>query len=244
MAITPSYLAGTSVQGDSTGACSFLNPLANARTIALAAVNRKINALRRLAGILEELGNINPFPALDIGQLVPIGRLDVSAYNNIQRNCPFLNLPPTPEGDASEVLNEFRAKLVTAYQNLVAQMMNHPWFRLGELFKQLDRFQDQVNLAGALGGDYIACLTAICEAGASAANSLDYYQQQAQQYANNFTSDGWPSVLTQGGRTKYETMREQVRQVQILMATEGEIVPVDLERTPSSILPPLPATTP
>ncbi len=39
MAITPSYLTGTGVQGSSTGTtdpCSFINPLANARTIALA----------------------------------------------------------------------------------------------------------------------------------------------------------------------------------------------------------------
>jgi hypothetical protein len=244
MATTRPQITGTTVAEGITGSnpCSFLNPLANFQMSVLAAINRKINALRRLAEILEAVGDLNPFPALDLGQLVPLGRLDLSAYNNIQRNCPFLNLPPAPEGDASEVINELRSKIIAAYNGIISEIMNHPWFRLGELFKQLDRFQDQVNATGALAGDYLSCFSAICEAAANAGQTLDYYRDQAQQYANNFTADGYPNILTQGARTKYDLMREQVQEVQRLAADVAEIGPSDINETPAT-LPPLPSSS-
>jgi len=163
------------------------------------ALNKKFTALRRLAELLEQLGDISSFLP-NLGQLVPVIDIDLIIYTDLQVNCPFLNLPPATNED----INALKSKLNEAYALLARKLMNHPFLRLNRVQAMLNDFQNKLNFP--YGDDYLRCLNAVCAAIGKAGSLLEGISQaQIDKELGNFTRDfvdNAGQVLTKSMATK------------------------------------------
>lgn len=132
-------------------ACDVLHILDEGQFLLLSAINRKLSALQRLAGLLEELGDFNSFLP-DITRLVPILQINDDLYEELRTACPFLNLPPSGLGD-------LQADVAEAYNRLRAYLNAHPWNRMGNLQDRLNKLLDQFQLGNFPGSDFLQCAT-------------------------------------------------------------------------------------
>lgn len=205
--------------------CSITDALAEAQYEVLKRINNKFEALRRLAELLEQLGDLSILIP-NISQLLPVLDIDFDAYTNLRANCRFLNLPPVDETN----LEDLRNQVITAYSQLTAKALNHPWMRMGKLQDQLSRYQDQFNSAFADGSQYIQCLQAACQtAGAlaeSGQNFLDRVQNsditgEVARFGRNYV-DQAGQVLTNAGKAKYEQAIRVVDRMKELGAEVGD----------------------
>lgn len=139
--------------------CAVVDALARMQYDIIRRINRKFESLRRLAALLEDLGNLEELVP-NISGLIPVASIDFDTYNQLAAACPFLNLPFP--GDAS--LAALRAQVIAAYANLVKGVLNHPWTRMASLQEDLYNFQQKVNFALGMAQSYIQCLQAACNA--------------------------------------------------------------------------------
>lgn len=140
--------------------CGALEQLQGLQVRAINALFARFAALQRLAQILADVGDVSGFlNALlnSVGRLVPLGLVDVTAYNQLRAACPFLGLPAiTTDG-----LDQLITDLAIAYADLLRQIDLHP-------FARLDGLQSRLNSAlatalNAFNNDWYLCAQAICD---------------------------------------------------------------------------------
>lgn len=205
-------------------ACDVLDALSDFQLGIMDFVNRKFIALRRLADLLENLGDTSLFFP-DISRLVPISQLDLTIYDDLQIGCPFLGIPPS-EGATSAVVG-LQAQLNAAYGRLISDWVNSPWIRMGSLQAEMDKARLEFDLAMLEGYDYLNCLSTICStfqaAGSlvSQASSLSVTQQTQiiTDYAKNIVTDGG-KVLTDAAQAKVDDTQQIIDEVSALRDVE------------------------
>lgn len=194
----------------SANACSILQALANYQFEIIRALNKKFTALRRLAELLEQLGDVSS--ALpNLGQLLPVVDIDLITYTDLQVNCPFLNLPPATNED----INALRSKVNTAYALMARKLMNHSWMRMNRVQDMLNDYQNKLNYP--YGDDYLRCLNAVCAAISQAGSLLqNVTQAQIDKELANFGRDfvnNAGQVLTKSMQTKRDEAVQVYNQV-------------------------------
>jgi hypothetical protein len=135
--------------------CNTLEALAQFQFQILKSLNKKFAALRRLAELLEQAGDLSSLLP-NLGQLVPVPNLTISLYEELASNCPFLNLPSATESS----LTALQSKLNAAYGLFAGQLLNHPWMRMNKVQDELNKFQQKINFP--YGDDYLRCLETVC----------------------------------------------------------------------------------
>lgn len=201
--------------------CQVVDTLVAYQMDVLRRINRKFAALRNLAQLLEQLGNLDDLVP-NIGALIPVIRIDAALYENLVANCPYLNLPPVTSGD----LNQLQAQVTGAYANFFNKLLRHPWNRMGSLQEQMDNFQGEINGAITQAGDFLRCLQTVCAAGKAVAGQLNSLAdadiaKEVGIFAENFAADAG-QVLTAPMKLKYAQVQEAKAQLVILGADVGQ----------------------
>jgi hypothetical protein len=179
--------------------CSVLESLAQLQFQLLKALNKKFAALRRLAELLEQAGDLSSV-LTGLGQLIPVLNIDLNLYEELARNCPFLNLPPA----SNESLNALRSKLSAAYSTFAGKLLNHPWMRMNKLQDELNKFQQKLNFP--YGDDYLRCLESICATIGVVGTTFEKISQadvakELTNFGENFVNNG-AQVLTKAQQAK------------------------------------------
>ncbi len=174
------------------------------------ALNKKFAALRRLAELLEQLGDLSSLLP-NINQLIPVIDINLDVYTALQVNCPFLNLPPA----TTEDVNALRSKVNEAYAQLAASILNHPWIRMDKVQKMLNDFQQKLNYP--YGEDYIRCLNSVCAAIGTIGSLLEHAStvdigKELQLFSQNFV-DNAGQVLTRPMQAKRDEALQVYNQV-------------------------------
>lgn len=198
--------------------CVIANVLANDYAEAITMVNRKFAALRRLAQLLEQIGDISGFLP-QIGALIPIYLIDLSSYATLVAACPFLNLPKSP---SNEDLGKLQADVAAAYARLASRLTQHPWLRMGRLQSQMDKVQGQVNAILGQGSQYMACLQAACATAESTVNfvqeiSQTDFQGSFDDYTRQIVGSN-SQVLNDGMQQKYDQVQGSINQINELIS--------------------------
>lgn len=187
--------------------CAILATLMGYEARLLAVLFTKWEALRRLAYLLEQAGDIAhliPNPAY----LIPLNMINLELYDRLRANCPMLNLPPAD----TSAIDDFRMEVQDAYYDLLRQLEIHPWTRMDELDRQLSNALDQIQPIR----DWARCLSVICDTFGSADAAA--YKMIKDQYNEIVESPGHiKSVLTESGRTKVREINAVKDQVKVLI---------------------------
>ena len=189
---------------------------------------KKLALLQRLASMIEQAGDLIHLP--DLANLIPVGLLDASNYNQIRCACPFLGLPALDAEQAALV--DLQTLVQKGYQELDSFFANHPYARLTQLQDQLDQLLAEIEQAAlnaiSPGMDVLACLDAICQ-------GLDQLQIYAASYATTATADF--TALSNPSSTR--NVLNQTQQAKAYIITNGRATLAALsDWTP----PPLPTT--
>jgi hypothetical protein len=201
--------------------CNVLDALADFQLDLMNRLNKKFEQLRRLARLLEQLGDLT-WLIPDLSKLIPIVNIDFDVYNQLAAACPFLGLPPNPIQDD---LNKLRGQVLAAYNGYARKLLNHPFIRLGKLQDEMDGYRDQIIGALGMGSDYIRCLQAMCAAGSALGSTISKLSQvdvskTVTTFTNNFVHEAG-SVLTEPLKIKYGQAQEALAQVKEMGATAG-----------------------
>lgn len=206
--------------------CQVVDALAAANLDLLKRINRKFAALRNLAQLLEQLANIDDLIP-NIGKLIPVVNIDLTLYENLVANCPYLNLPPATTGG----LTALQTQLTGAYANMVNKLLRGSWNRMGQLQEQMDSYLGQAQGAASSAltqsQDFLRCLQSVCAAGKAVAGQLNALSdadigKEITNFANNFAANGG-KVLTAGQELKYQQVQEAKKQLIALGAdTKGD----------------------
>jgi hypothetical protein len=196
--------------------CQIVDTLAAANLDIMKRINRKFAALRNLAQLLTQLGELSELIP-NIGKLIPVVNIDLQLYTDLQASCPYLNLPPYTTGS----LNALQSQLTTAYSNMVNKLLAHPWNRMGQLQEQMNSYLNQaqgtINSGLQESQNFLRCLQSVCAAGKAVAGQLNSLSnadigKEITTFANNFAANGG-KVLTAGMEAKYselQTMKDQL----------------------------------
>lgn len=208
--------------------CGVIDALSDFQQKVIDMINGKFAALRRLADLLERLGDLTGFLP-DISKLIPISAIDLSIYENLRTECPFLNLPPA-QGDPEQVLGQLRAQLNTAYGRLLGQLNLNPYGRLSKLQQKIDDFQQQFNLAALNGVDFMQCLQAACQAAVAVEGTVSNLsntsaadvRKSAETYLKNMVTDQGKilSSAAQGKVNDWQATRDGVQELIDVPAVE------------------------
>jgi hypothetical protein len=195
--------------------CQALDALAQFQYDVVARLNRKFNALRRIAELLEQVGDVQVLVP-NIGELIPVSSLTLETYRELVINCPFLGLPDVSEAN----LAELRQRLVAAYAALIRKLLNHPHLRMGKLQDVLTRFQSDMNAGAAVISDYLTCLQTICDTIGKAGTAFEKItqadiQKEVGAYTKNFVANGG-RVLTAGMKVKEAQVQTTIEQMRAL----------------------------
>lgn len=201
--------------------CQVVDTLAAFQLDVLRRINRKFAALRSLAQLLEQLGNLDELVP-NIGALIPVVDIDLAIYENLVANCPYLNLPPYTTGD----LNQLQVQVTGAYANFFRKLLNHPYNRMGQLQEQLINFQGEVDAAITDAGDFLRCLQTVCAAGRAVAGQLNSLAnadiaKEIGIFAENYAASAG-QVMTEGMRIKYQEVQDAMTQLKDLGADVGQ----------------------
>lgn len=195
--------------------CQVIDALANFQYQTIRRLNVKINTLRRLAELLELVGDVRDLVP-NIDSLIPVTSITLATYQHLVVNCPFLHLPDVSEDN----LGLLRQRVIEAYAALIRQLLNHPHMRMGKLQDVLNRFQGDLNAASAVIADYLSCLQAICDTIGTAASAFSSVSQadikkEVTAYTKNFVEQGG-QVLTAGQKVKEKQIVTSIETLQDL----------------------------
>jgi len=193
-------------------ACTVVDTLVATQLDVLKRINRKFAALRNLAQLLEQLGNVDELVP-NIGALIPVIRVDLTVYENMVALCPYLNLPPFTTGD----LNQLQVQLTGAYATYFQKLLNHPWYRMGQLQEQLLNLQGSANFAATEILDFLRCLQTVCAAGQAVSGQISALAdaeiaKEVKTFAENFAASGG-EVLTEPMKIKYQEVIDIQKQL-------------------------------
>lgn len=186
--------------------CSIAGTLANDYIAAVSYVNKKFNALRRLAELLEQIGDLSIFLP-DISGLIPVVEINLDAYLSLVQACPFLNLPKVP---VQADIDGLRSLVQSAYLRMIANLNVHPFNRMGKLQAQLDKAQDKFNEIIGQGNDYLQCVSAICSLG------LVFPQSEFDKFKRGYVASGG-KVLTPAMQAKVTAVQERITRLNQLI---------------------------
>ena len=176
-------------------ACQVVDTLAAFQLDVLKRINRKFAALRGLAQLLEQLGNLDELVP-NIGALIPVVRIDLALYENLVANCPYLNLPPFTTGD----LNQLQAQMDQFQGEVNAAITN-----AGDFLRCLQT----------------VCATGRAVAGQLNALSNADIAKEIGIFAENFAADAG-QVMTEPMRIKYRQLQDVQTQLKALGADVGQ----------------------
>ncbi len=178
-------------------ACSVVDALVADNLDVLQRINRKFAALRNLAALLEQLGDIQGLIP-NIAALVPVAAIDFSLYSALAAQCPLLNLPAIAAGGSTAAL---QALVAQAYANMVNRLIRHPWNRARALQAQMDAYfnaalgtvQGGINGALSQSLNLLTCLQAVCATGQAVASQLQSFSdanvaKQIGLFRDNFAA--------------------------------------------------------
>lgn len=210
--------------------CDAIDALARFQFDVISKLNKKFIGLRRLAQLLEQLGDLSELVP-NITGLIPVVDINLSLYNELAAACPFLNLPAP--GEAS--LRELQQHITGAYANLMKGVLNHPFNRLSKLQGQLSKYQSQLNAPLAVAQDYIQCLQAACEAVEGGARlfanvAAGQVQSEIVQFQEFYTEQAG-QVLTEGAQIKAGEATDTINTLNGL----GAEVPQDFASSKSAL---------
>lgn len=187
--------------------CAILGTLQSFEARLLNRLFSKWSALQRLGLLLEEAGDLSkliPNPAY----LIPLNAIDLDLYNRLRANCPMLGLPEADLG----ALDDFRQMVENAYYQLLKDLNNHPWARLGDLDANLSDFLKRLQPIRG----WARCLNSLCDAFGS--EDAEAYQIIKKQYDEIVSTPGTvKSVISATGQGKVNQLRETTSQVQNLL---------------------------
>lgn len=205
-----------------SGMCGVVDALSDFQVKIMEAINSRFTALRRLAALLEQAGDLTGFIP-DISRLVPISRIDVSLYSELRANCPYLNLPPV-DVSPEQYLGELRAQVNAAYGRLLGQINKHPFSIMGSLQDKFNSFQSRINATALQGSDFLRCLQSVCATGqafTASVNSLIHRSPDSilntatEFYKNQVTGQG--KILSDAAQAKANDIKNVGKGVQDLM---------------------------
>jgi hypothetical protein len=201
----------------SVNPCAITNVLANDYANAITLINRKFNALRRLAELLEQLGDISGLLAgLNPSALIPLYLINLDTYTNLVTACPFLNLPKTPSNASTAAL---QAQVGLAYSRLLQSLNLHPFIRMDKLQAQMDKVQGPLNEILNTGSQYMQCLQQAC---ASATDAVNFVNKIAQTDFQGQLDDYTRTYLANNGKVLTQQMQHKVSEVRGLVDNVNE----------------------
>lgn len=195
--------------------CQVLDALAQFQYDVIRRLNRKFNALRRIADLLEQVGDVTVLvPNLE--SLIPVSSITLEMYTKLVQDCPFLGLPDVSDAN----LAELRQRVVEAYASLIRKLLNHPHLRMGKLQDVLSKFQSDLNAGAAVVSDYLTCLQTICNtievAGTAFQNvSAANIKKEVSAYTKNFVTNAG-RVMTTGMVAKEQQVRTTITEIRTL----------------------------
>ena len=190
--------------------CNLANTLLYQSLSAMQRMNSKLYALQRLGELMEQAANpISLMP--NISKLLPLSQINLATYQQLQQSCPFLGLP-----DGLSALQDLQNKVLSAYQDLMRRLLNHPWLRLGSLQKMLDRFRNQFNIDLGKVNGYLRCAQAICGAAEALPGQLTDAQKTLDQYQQNFLVNSG-NVMTVSMQAKWSQVDQVRAQLNVVM---------------------------
>ena len=203
-----------------TSACSIVDSLAALNLDVLKRINKKFAALQNLANLLEQLADISSFIP-NLAGLIPVANIDLSMYNAIAANCPYLNLPP-----ATNQLQALQAAVTQAYTNLFKGILNSPANRLGSVQAEMYKFQAAINTGMGQASQFLQCLQSVCAAGQSALSTLTAMsdagiQKEITTFAENYVAKAG-NALSTTAQSKYQASQDALGQLQSLGASTGQ----------------------
>lgn len=172
-------------------------------------MNRKFDALRRLATLIEDASDPKTmFPNLDA--MLPLSDINLSTYEHIRNSCPFLNLPPGQAG-----VDALRGRVNDAYNALLNELSSHPWSKLDRIQRMMDRFHGKHSLDLQKIKGVLNCSEVLCGTVESFPGQLVEQQRTVDKWTENFvTHEG--QVLTDG-------MKEKKQQINDLAASVKQL---------------------
>jgi len=185
-------------------------------------LNKKFEQLRRLAALLEQLGDLS-WLVPNLNALIPVANIDFEVYNQLASNCPFLGLPGNPvQGN----LDALRAQVLAAYDDYARKIVNHPFSRMGELQAELTKYQTQITGAMTQGQDFIRCLQSMCAAATSLQSTVSRLSQTdiqatVDKFTENFVTNAG-QVLTEPMKQKYQQATDALGVMQGLGSDVGK----------------------
>lgn len=212
-----------------TNVCEAVFALTDLQVQLMDMLNRKFYALRRLAQLLEQAGDLTGFIP-DITRLIPLSQIDLLLYEQLRNDCPFLNLPPSDSTTVNESLGKLQGMIAQAYGQILAQLNNHPWQKWDQLTRVLDEYQTKLNVAALAGQDFLTCLSTACatiQAGVADFNNLSKYSTAdatsiAQAFSRNYTEEGG-RILTDSMTAKQNDLRATAQGVRDLFDVPGYV---------------------
>lgn len=111
--------------------CNVLGILTSAQGLIFNEINNRVASLRRLAQILENLGDLNTLIP-NINNFIPIAEIDTLMYEQLRQACPQLGLPPFTAVD------DMKAAVADAYARVQDYLYNSPYNRMGGIQSKLD----------------------------------------------------------------------------------------------------------
>ncbi len=212
--------------------CGVIDALSDFQQKIIDAVNGKFAALRRLAELLERLSDLTGFIP-DITALVPISAIDISIYETLRAECPFLNLPPA-SGDPEQVLGELRARLNTAYGRLLGQLDLHPLSRMSKLQDKIDEYQQRFNLAALGGTDFMQCLQAACQAAVAVEGTVSNLSSTSPNKVVESASKFLKNTVTDQGRVLGEASQNKVNDWRAVRDGVADLMDVEVIDLPTT----------
>lgn len=202
--------------------CNVLDALSDFQYDLMNRLNKKFEQLRRLASLLEQLGDLS-WLIPNLNALIPVIDIDFEVYNQLASNCPFLGLPGNPvQGN----LDALRAEVLSAYDNYARKILNHPFMRMGELQEELTKFQVQITGAMTQGQDFIRCLQSMCAAGSALQSTVSRLSQTdiqatVSKFTENFVTNAG-QVLTDPMKQKHQQATDALGMIQGLGSDVGK----------------------
>ena len=201
-------------------ACNIVDSLAALQLDVLTRINKKFAALQNLANLLVQLADAASWIP-NLAGLIPVVNIDVSLYNEMVAECPYLNLPP-----ATNQLQALQAAVTLAYTNLFNKIARSPQFRLGAVQAEMYKFQASLNTGLSDAGQFLKCLQAVCAAGESVVSGLTAMSnadiaKQVTTFANNYVARGG-NVLSTDAQNHLEIAQSAQTQLSDLGASSHQ----------------------
>ncbi len=194
-------------------------------------VNAKFVALRRMAELLEALGDFSAFFP-DLSRLIALSSIDLSLYDDLQAGCPQLNLPPS--GGVDGPVTKLQAEVGTAYGKLVGDLQNSPWIRMDRLQAEFDSAQSEFNQAMLSGNDYLSCLSTICGSFQSAGALVSKASKMTPAATAKVVKDYATNVVANEGKILSKAAKQKADDTKEIIAGIANLRDVaDLPSLPS-----------